>query len=41
MLMTNPCVDARSESGPVDTSNVTMWNKKGRWLATVDRPYLT
>ena len=30
MLMTRPCVEARRDSGPVDTSSVTMWNRKGR-----------
>ena len=34
MLMTRPWVEARSESGPVHTSSVTMWNRKGKWLAT-------
>ena len=34
MLMTRPCVEARRDSGPVETSNVTIWNRKGRWLAT-------
>ena len=34
MLMTRPCVDACRDSGPVQTSSVTMWNNKGRCDAT-------
>jgi hypothetical protein len=34
MLMTRPWVEALRDSGPVHTSNVTMWNKNGKWLAT-------
>ena len=34
MLITRPCTEARRDSGPVHTSNVTMWNRNGKWLAT-------
>ena len=30
MLMTRPCVEARSDSGPVQTNNVTIWNRNGK-----------
>ena len=34
ILMTRPWVEARKESGPVQTNNVTIWNRNGKWLAT-------